>query len=59
MSTAAKLEMAMEFYNKGILCKCTYWAETEEDEMGESEYILIHTDDCKGKDELKKLLEVQ
>jgi hypothetical protein len=54
VSPATKLHMVMELYNSGLICKCSNWAKTDNDD--ESVEMLIHEKDCIGKEEIRKLI---
>jgi hypothetical protein len=58
MNPAGKLQMAMELYNKGMLCKCTNHQPIgyRDLERIEEEFELIHEDDCEGHVKIKELL---
>lgn len=57
MNPAGKLEMIMNLYSSGILCNCNEYEEREHpDDYEFREKVLIHKDDCTGKDKVKELL---
>lgn len=55
-SPAARLQMAMDLYAQGILCKCNQISEHEDEETGAKYEILTHDKDCIGRDKVMELL---
>ena len=49
---AGKVEMVMEMYNHGMLCKCETWVLIEETE----DFYLEHDDTCCGRVTARELL---
>lgn len=51
--------MVHEMFDNGILCKCNKWTDlTVEDNFGvqSNEKFLTHSEECEGRDAVKKLL---
>lgn len=56
MNSAGKLQVAMELYNSGMLCKCSNWIEIEDEWLDESEKVLQHESECEGREKFKQLI---
>jgi hypothetical protein len=59
MNAAGKLEMIMDLFKQGMLCKCNKTELVEQNDEGLFREHLIHDENCEGKQAVRDLLDVK